>query len=118
SRGEKAQSLIDRLENGESVALVSDAGTPLISDPGGDLVAQVIQTGIPIVPVPGPSAVMAALVASGLPSSRFSFDGFPPRPKSDRSEFFNSLRQERRTIILYESPHRITATLEDLYKSL
>jgi len=118
SRGEKSESLVARMLAGESLALVSDAGTPLISDPGSDLVAAAITAGIPVVPVPGASAVIAGLVASGLPAARFCFDGFPPRPKSDRREFFNSLRSERRTLILYESPTRLTATLEDLYKAL
>ena len=118
TRGEKAASLVARMLAGESVALVSDAGTPLISDPGSDLVDSAIQSGIAVFPIPGASAVMAALVASGLPAARFCFDGFPPRPKSDRREFFNTLRSERRTIILYESPSRLTDTLEDLYKIL
>ena len=118
TRGEKAASLVGRMLGGESVALVSDAGTPLISDPGSDLVSAAIQNRIPVVPIPGASAVMAALVASGLPAGRFCFDGFPPRPKSDRRDFFNSFRSEQRTLVLYESPNRLTDTLEDLYKTL
>ena len=118
SRGEKAESLVARLERGESVALVSDAGTPLISDPGAELVSLVVEAGIPVEPIPGASAVMAGLVASGLPAARFAFDGFPPRPKSDRREFFASLKNERRTMVLYESPNRLTDTLVELYKAL
>ena len=118
SRGEKADSLLSRLESGESIALVSDAGTPLISDPGGEMVGAAIRRGIPVIPVPGASAILAGLVASGLSASRFAFDGFPPRPKGDRRDFFDALKSERRTFILYESPIRLTDTLEDLYKAL
>ncbi len=118
SRGEKAQDIVGRLQAGQSVALVSDAGLPGVSDPGADLIGLAIEAGIPVVPVPGPNAALSALVVSGLPSGRFAFEGFPPRGKTDRRAFFDALRGESRTLILYESPGRLLSTLEDLYAVL
>lgn len=115
SRGEKSEHLAGRLAAGESIALVSDAGTPGVSDPGADLISMAIDRGVSVVPVPGPNAALAALVASGLSASRFAFDGFPPRGRSDRRAFFGALRAETRTVLLYESPGRIAGTIEDLY---
>ncbi len=115
SRGEKVDSLINRLVSGQAVALVSDAGTPGISDPGADLIRRALDAGVSVIPIPGPNAALAALVASGLPTGRFAFEGFPPRTKTDRREFFLGLRDEQRTVILYESAQRIAGTLADLY---
>lgn len=118
SRGEKADALVQRLVAGESIAVVSDAGTPLVSDPGADLVTLALERGVSVVPAPGASAALAALVVSGLSAGRFAFDGFPPRPKADRRAFFDGLREERRTIVLYEAPTRVLQTLEELYAAL
>jgi 16S rRNA (cytidine1402-2'-O)-methyltransferase len=110
-RAERVPELIGRLSSGERIALVSDAGTPAVSDPGADLVARAVGAGVRVVPVPGPAAALAALVASGLPAARFAFDGFPPRPEAERRTFFAALRDEPRTLLLYESPRRLRATL-------
>lgn len=111
---QKAQVLVERLLGGESIALVSDAGTPLISDPGYHLVNQCRQAGIRVVPLPGACAVITALSASGLPSDRFSFEGFlPPKSKGRRDKFLELAKVER-TCIFYESPHRIMDSLSDM----
>ena len=96
------------------VALVSDAGTPAISDPGADLVSAAIAAGYPVTPIPGPSAVITALIASGLPTDQFTFLGFPPRRKHERRALLASVRNEPRTLALYEAPHRLRACLDDL----
>lgn len=106
--------LLQRLAGGESVALISDAGTPLINDPGYVLVRSARAAGIRVVPVPGPCALVAALCASGLPSDRFAFEGFPPRKSAARKALFESLRDETRTLIFYESAHRIGEVLRDI----
>jgi 16S rRNA (cytidine1402-2'-O)-methyltransferase len=111
SRGEE---LLNRLAQGQTVALISDAGTPLISDPGYRLVAAARQAGIQVIPIPGACAAIAALSASGLPSDRFTFEGFPPAKSSARKELFNELATDPRTLIFYESPHRILASLTDM----
>ncbi|WP_372239470.1 16S rRNA (cytidine(1402)-2'-O)-methyltransferase [Pseudomonas sp. 2FE] len=103
-----------RLQAGEDVALISDAGTPLISDPGYHLVRQVRAAGIAIVPVPGPCALIAALSAAGLPSDRFIFEGFLPAKAVGRRARLELLKEESRTLIFYEAPHRILECLEDL----
>lgn len=108
---------IDKLQSGLSIALVSDAGTPLISDPGYRLVAAAHAGGISVSPVPGPSAVMAALSAAGLPTDRFCFEGFLPAKKSARQECLAALNDEPRTIVLYESVHRVAECLADLSRS-
>lgn len=118
TRDSKEQELLERLVAGDNVAIVSDAGTPGVSDPGERLVAMSVERGIPVVPVPGASAALTALVSSGLPTARFAFDGFPPRPKSDRKTFFGGLQAEMRTIVLYEAPTRILQTLEELRLAL
>ena len=100
------------------VVLVSDAGTPAVSDPGYRLIAAAVAAGIRIEPIPGPSAVLAALVASGLPSDRVAFDGFLPRKGAPRSERLAALATERRTMVLFASPHRVAADLEDLASRL
>ncbi|MDX2464646.1 MAG: 16S rRNA (cytidine(1402)-2'-O)-methyltransferase [Porticoccus sp.] len=106
--------IIELLEQGKSVALISDAGTPLISDPGYKLVRAVRQQGFRVVPIPGPCALIAAISASGLPSDRFTFEGFPPAKTSARIKKFQSLVDESRTLVFYESPHRIVDTLADM----
>jgi 16S rRNA (cytidine1402-2'-O)-methyltransferase len=118
TRGIKAEGLVEKLSAGQSIALVSDAGMPAISDPGSDLVTLALAAGITVTPIPGANAALSALVVSGLHTSRFAFDGFPPRTRSDRREFFEALREERRTVMLYESPARILSTLRDLHSTL
>ncbi|MCL6506041.1 MAG: 16S rRNA (cytidine(1402)-2'-O)-methyltransferase [Bryobacteraceae bacterium] len=110
----RAKELLARLETGASVALVSDAGTPLISDPGYRLVEAARDAGIAVVPVPGPSAVVAALTASGLPADTFHFAGFLPARRSERLRTLASLRNEPATLVFYEAPHRILDTLADV----
>jgi 16S rRNA (cytidine1402-2'-O)-methyltransferase len=110
----KAPALIARLVAGESVALVSDAGTPVVSDPGAHLIAAARAAGIRIEPIPGPSAVIAALSASGFPETGFTFLGFPPIRSKYRKEFFSKLAMERSTLVFYEAPHRIEACLADM----
>ena len=109
--------ILIELKNGKNIALISEAGTPLISDPGFKLVVQAIQNKIPVIPVPGPSAIIAALVASGLPTDRFVFEGFLPRKKG-RKTCLEGLAREPGTIIIYESPLRIQKTIEDIVKIL
>ncbi len=106
--------ILRALEEGKSVALVTDAGTPGISDPGFMLVRDARARGIPVVPVPGPSALVAALSAAGIPADRFVFDGFPPVKPGRRLNRLRALRELETTIVLYESPHRVVATLEAL----
>ncbi|KAB2922487.1 MAG: 16S rRNA (cytidine(1402)-2'-O)-methyltransferase [Bacteroidetes bacterium] len=109
--------IIDRLKDGNSVAVVSDAGTPGISDPAHAIITAAIEAGITIVPLPGATAFVPALVASGLPTHSFVFEGFLPHKKGRRTKL-DALRSERRTIVLYESPHRILRTLDDLREHL
>jgi len=111
---EITESLVADLANGKSVALVSDAGTPLVSDPGYRLLLAVHRRGIPVSPIPGPSALTAALSVAGLPTDRFCFEGFLPARKKARRDVLESLVNEPRTLIFYESVHRIEKTLEDL----
>jgi 16S rRNA (cytidine1402-2'-O)-methyltransferase len=106
------------LLEGKNVALVSDAGTPGISDPGHELIAFCIGEGVTVESIPGPTAIITALVVSGLPTSHFAFDGFPPRKESERKAFFQSLKRDTRTICLYESPMRLLKTLESILKEL
>jgi 16S rRNA (cytidine1402-2'-O)-methyltransferase len=110
----KAGGLIERLKAGESIALVSDAGTPLISDPGHALVTQARAAGIRVEAIPGASAVMAALSASGFGGEGFSFLGFPPSRPSDRNDWFEALHKIGRLTIIFEAPHKLTRTLDDL----
>jgi 16S rRNA (cytidine1402-2'-O)-methyltransferase len=114
----RSQELCRRLTCGEDVALVSDAGTPLISDPGYRMVNEAVRAGIRVVPIPGACAATTALSASGLPSDAFCFRGFPPRKPGERARFFESLRTADGTVILYEAPHRILETLDDLARFL
>lgn len=114
NEAERLESVLGWLGAGESLALVSDAGTPLMSDPGERLVPAVIEAGYAVVPIPGPSAILAALVASGLPTVPFTFLGFPPRKGKERSSFLERVAESRDTVVLFESPERLRALLEAL----
>jgi len=114
----KAQELVTRLARGKNIALVSDAGTPAISDPGFRLVVQAIRAGVRIIPIPGASALTAVLSATGLPTDRFVFEGFLPAKKKLRRERLQTLRDETRTLIFYEAPHRLKDTLDDIHELL
>ncbi len=111
---DKLPGLLARLAAGEALALISDAGTPLVSDPGFVLVRAAREAGHPVVPVPGPSALICALSAAGLPSDRFLFEGFAPRRPAARRSWLEGLRGEPRTLVFYEASHRILGTLQDL----
>jgi 16S rRNA (cytidine1402-2'-O)-methyltransferase len=111
---QKAPRLVERLQQGESIALVSDAGTPLLSDPGYRLVALAVAAGIEVVTIPGPSSITAALSISGLPTDRFTFEGFLPSRHSARLKCLERLRDEPRTLVFFESSHRIRDSLADL----
>jgi 16S rRNA (cytidine1402-2'-O)-methyltransferase len=114
----RIEQIIRRLQGGESVALVTDAGTPGISDPGGALVEAAHKAGIRVVPVPGASAVTAILSVAGLPAHRFRFEGFPPRKEGARRKFFESFQGEDAPVVFYESPHRLLKTLQTAYEVL
>lgn len=116
NKAEKGPYLIQRLSEGANIALVSDAGTPAICDPGEDLVALCIKAGINIVPIPGPVAGINALICSGMNTTKFVFEGFISKNKKHRIELFERLKNETRTMIFYEAPHKLQATLEDMYK--
>ena len=109
---ERTQQLITELQNGQRVLVVTDAGMPTVSDPGFKLVRAAIEENIPIEIIPGPSAVTTALALSGLPTDRFCFEGFVPRTQGARDKFFENLKYETRTIVLFEAPHRLIETLE------
>ena len=106
--------ILERLLAGENCALVTDAGMPAISDPGEDLVALCGINGVEVIAIPGPSAFVTALAVSGLPTGRFTFEGFLPMNKKNRRAHLDSLRREERTMVFHEAPHKLTATLEDL----
>ncbi|TMB73955.1 MAG: 16S rRNA (cytidine(1402)-2'-O)-methyltransferase [Deltaproteobacteria bacterium] len=114
----KARQLMSRLERGEQIALVSDAGTPAISDPGYRLAVEAIRGRIPVIPIPGASALTAVLSAGGLPTDRFVFDGFLPAKKQERRARLRALSSETGTLVIYEAPHRLTETLNDLAEIL
>lgn len=111
----KGQGILNRILEGESCALVTDAGMPAISDPGEDLVRMAHEQGIPVVSVPGPTAFATALAVSGMPTGRFTFEGFLSVNKKDRKEHLDSLVHEQRTMVFYEAPHKLSTTLRDLY---
>src|SRR5947208_435675 len=112
--GARVEPLVHRLLNGESLALVTDAGTPAVSDPGSVLVRRAVEEGVAVVPVPGPSAAIAAVSATGYPEGRFHFAGFLPRKASHRSQMLAELRPLRAQLVFYESPQRLAQTLADL----
>lgn len=114
----KAPLLVARLRQGESIALVSDAGTPTLSDPGFRLVREAIQAGVRVVPLPGASALTAVLSAAGLPTDRFVFEGFLPAKKGQRRKSLRGLEGERRTLVFFEAPHRVKESLRDLWEVL
>ena len=117
NKEEREDALLVALASGD-VALVSDAGTPGLSDPGYELVGSAIQHGIEVIPVPGPAAPVAALIASGLPTDSFIFLGYVPRKTAERHALFESLREEMRTVILFEVPHRVQASLVEMEATL
>jgi 16S rRNA (cytidine1402-2'-O)-methyltransferase len=114
----KSGAMVARLHGGDSIALVSDAGTPTVSDPGGRLIRMAIDAGIRVEPVPGPSAVLTALAASGLPTDAFSFVGFPPTRSKDRKIWFDRVAKFGGTVVFFEAPHRIQATLHELHRTV
>ena len=113
NESEATPGVIERLRSGDAVALVSDAGTPAISDPGYRLVRAAIDADVTVIPVPGPSAPIAALIASGLPTHRFAFVGYPPRATGERNRFLEGLAEFQGTLILLESPRRLRSMLRD-----
>ena len=115
---EKADYLVEQLLQGKNVALITDAGTPAISDPGEVLVQKCMQSGITVTSLPGPAACITALTLSGLATGRFCFEGFLPADKKEKAGILQELREESRTIILYEAPHRLKRTLKELYDSV
>ncbi len=115
---EKAKYLIEQMQKGKTVALITDAGTPAISDPGEELVQMCQRVHIPVTSLPGASACITALTLSGLHTRRFCFEGFLPSEKKEKKEILEELKEESRTIILYEAPHRLISTLSELQETL
>ena len=115
---DKAYVLINKMQEGQNIALITDAGTPGISDPGEELAAMCYEAGIEVTSLPGPAACITALTLSGLPSRRFAFEAFLPADKKERKIILEELKDETRTIILYEAPHRLVRTLEELKETL
>lgn len=115
---DKAYQLVEKLREGKNIALITDAGTPGISDPGEDLVRICMENGITVTSLPGPAACVTALTMSGQPTRRFAFEAFLPREKKERAAILEELKNETRTIILYEAPHHLRQTLEELYQTL
>ena len=115
---DKAYQLVDKMREGKNIALITDAGTPGISDPGEDLVRICYEEGIEVTSLPGPAACITALTMSGLPTRRFAFEAFLPRDKKERAMVLEQLKNETRTIILYEAPHHLVKTLEELLSTL
>lgn len=115
NRRQKGEYITDRILSGESCAIVTDAGMPAVSDPGEDLVALCHERGIPVSVVPGPSAFVAAIALSGLPVGRFTFEGFLSVSKVSRREHLREVQKEKRTMVFYEAPHKLSATLCDMY---
>lgn len=118
NRRERGEIILGRIKSGENCAIVTDAGMPAISDPGEDLVDLCLSNGITVESVPGPTAFATAMAMSGLPSGRFTFEGFLSVNKPSRREHLEEIVSERRTMVFYEAPHKLTATLKDLYKYL
>ncbi len=118
NKAERGDYLVKQLAGGKKIAVVSDAGTPGISDPGEDIIKLAVENSIKVTMIPGPSAVITGLVISGLPTGRFVFEGFLSMNKRVRKERINALRDETRTIVLYEAPHKLIYTLRELYDAL
>ena len=118
NKEEKTEVLLQRLQEGSSIALVCDAGTPLVSDPGYYLVNRAVQANFPLVPIPGPSSILTSLCISGLPTERFIFEGFVPRKPGVKEKFFEKLQEEVGTIIVFETQHRILKTLRAIHKTM
>ena len=118
NKAQKGGVLMEKLKAGQNIALVSDAGMPAISDPGEDLVRLCTQEGVEVVPLPGPSAFTTALVASGLPTGRFTFEGFLTTNKRNRKEHLEEIKNDTRTLIFYEAPHKLMYTLADMLEVL
>ncbi len=118
NRREKGEIIVDRILSGEDCAIITDAGMPAVSDPGEDLVALCHERGVKVSVVPGPSAFVAALALSGMNVGRFTFEGFLSMNKPSRREHLSSIADEKRTMIFYEAPHKLAATLKDLYETL
>ena len=118
NKHQRGGEIIARLQAGESCALVSDAGMPCISDPGEELVVLCAENGIPVAAVPGPSALVTALAVSGLPTARFSFEGFLSVNRKNRRRHLEEIKNDARTLVFYEAPHKLPATLRDLYEAL
>ncbi len=118
NRREKGEIIVDRILGGETCAIITDAGMPAVSDPGEDLVALCHERGVKVSVVPGPSAFVAALALSGMNVGRFTFEGFLSMNKQSRREHLASVRDEKRTMLFYEAPHKLAATLKDLYEAL
>lgn len=118
NRREKGEIILERIKNGEDCAIVTDAGMPAISDPGEELVDLCLSSGIKVEAVPGPTAFATAVAVSGLPSGRFTFEGFLSMNKPSRREHLESITDEKRTMVFYEAPHKLRATLSDLYACL
>jgi len=118
NENKKGEYIISLLEIGKNIALVSDAGTPAISDPGEELVKMAIESGITVVPIPGAVAATSGLIVSGLTTGRFTFEGFLPMNKKNRKDRLESLEREQRTMIFYEAPHKLKSTLKDLREFL
>ena len=118
NKAAKGQVIVDRLKAGESCALVTDAGTPAISDPGEDIVRLCAEEGVPVTSIPGPAACITALTLSALPTRRFVFEGFLPTDKKERRERLDELSHEKRTVVIYEAPHRIKETVSALSDAL
>ena len=115
---EKARVLVDKLLAGENIALITDAGTPGISDPGEELVRQCLEAGVPVTSIPGAAACISALILSGLPTRRFCFEAFLPPDKKERARILSELKEETRTIVIYEAPHHLKGTLAELSEAL
>ena len=115
---EKARVLVEKMKEGTNIALITDAGTPGISDPGEELVKQCYEAGIELTSLPGPAACITALTISGMATRRFAFEAFLPSDKKEKQRILEELKSETRTIILYEAPHRLVRTLEELLEAL
>ena len=118
NKRERGEEIVRRIEDGASCALITDAGMPAISDPGEDIVRLCAERGIPVCVVPGACAAVSALAVSGLPTSRFVFEGFLSTAKAERRKSLEALKNERRTVILYEAPHKLVGTLADIFAVL